>query len=176
VKLVLVRHLPTRWNLEARLQGRRDIPIEPLHDDARGNLLEVGAALKQLGPFDCVYTSPLCRAHQTAKAFGYANAIIEPLLSEISFGEWEGALREDFFAVHGEAWMHHPETLSFAEPMSALADRIRLFVEKNRIHERVLGFGHGAWIRAARAIHDTGNLSTMNQTSLGNSAVVTLEW
>ena len=63
MKIYLIRHGETDWNLEQRLQGAMDIPlnengIELARETARG-LRDV--------PFDVIYTSPLRRARQTAE-------------------------------------------------------------------------------------------------------------
>ena len=87
MRLALIRHAATEWNLEKRIQGRTDIP---LHDDGR-------QALKNLSlPADldinCWYSSPLKRAVESAHILGIALPQIEPALIEMSWGDWEGEI------------------------------------------------------------------------------------
>ena len=89
MKIYLIRHGETDWNLEQRLQGAMDIPlnengIELARETARG-LRDV--------PFDVIYTSPLRRARQTAEIIRGDREIPlieEPRIREICFGIYEG--------------------------------------------------------------------------------------
>jgi broad specificity phosphatase PhoE len=95
-----IRHGETDWNVEGRLQGHKDIPLN-VRGRAQG--IHCGEILRDLfardgrdpAAFDYV-SSPLGRARQTMelarpalglRAQGYR---IEPQLIEICFGEWEG--------------------------------------------------------------------------------------
>tara|TARA_R110002072_G_scaffold12038_22_gene53075 strand:- start:5320 stop:5940 length:621 start_codon:yes stop_codon:yes gene_type:complete len=85
VPLILLRHAPTRWNAQGRLQGRRDIPLsEAGRWEARGYRL----------PDDLVrrrwFVSPLRRARETAALTGLEPARVEPGLLEMDWGAWEG--------------------------------------------------------------------------------------
>jgi broad specificity phosphatase PhoE len=95
-----VRHGLTQWNVEQRLQGRKDIP---LNDQGRAQALHCGEILRQLldrdaaDPASIVYvSSPLIRARETMELMRSALGLdpsryeIEGRLAEISFGEWEG--------------------------------------------------------------------------------------
>jgi len=95
-----IRHGETDWNVAGRLQGRRDVP---LNARGRAQAVHCGGILRDLfaregrnpGEFNYV-SSPLGRARATMElarpslglpAEGYR---LEPQLTEISFGEWEG--------------------------------------------------------------------------------------
>jgi broad specificity phosphatase PhoE len=95
-----IRHGETDWNVGGRLQGRRDVP---LNTRGRAQAVRCGEILRDLlardgrNPNELDYvTSPLQRARTTMElarpalglpAEGYR---VEPKLSEISFGDWEG--------------------------------------------------------------------------------------
>jgi broad specificity phosphatase PhoE len=79
--LALIRHMPTEWNADGRLQGRSN---PPLSVDSTGNWL-VSASL----PGYRWLTSPLERCTATARRLGMA-ATVDPRLIEMSWGEWEG--------------------------------------------------------------------------------------
>ena len=95
-----IRHGETDWNVAGRLQGRHDVP---LNAHGRVQAAHCGGILHDLfardgrDPADLDYvSSPLGRATATMElvrpalglpAEGYR---IEPQLTEISFGDWEG--------------------------------------------------------------------------------------
>jgi probable phosphoglycerate mutase len=100
MRLYYVRHGLTDWNAAGRLQGHLDIP---LNQTGRVQAAQCGQILHALlaregrlaADLDCV-SSPLSRARETMEimraALGVAAAGygVEPRLTEISFGEWEG--------------------------------------------------------------------------------------
>jgi broad specificity phosphatase PhoE len=95
-----IRHGETDWNVAGRLQGQHDVPL-----NARGRAQagHCGGVLRDLfakqsidaAALDYV-SSPLGRARQTmelarpALGLGAEGYRVEPRLTEISFGEWEG--------------------------------------------------------------------------------------
>ena len=96
--LYLIRHGETDWNREGRLQGRRDIPLNPT---GRRQAAELARRLAAAVPPSALKTlefvaSPLVRARETMEllretlgmpAEGYA---VDARLAELSFGRWEG--------------------------------------------------------------------------------------
>ena len=85
-RIALLRHFPTRWNREHRLQGQVDIPLT---DESREQLR--GLALP--APWDTarIIASPLKRADETARILARGRAVThDARLIEMSFGEWEG--------------------------------------------------------------------------------------
>jgi probable phosphoglycerate mutase len=98
--LYLIRHGETDYNVEGRLQGQLDIPLNALgRKQAARNGATLAALYSQDGivadDFDWV-ASPLTRARHTMEILrgeigldpdGYRP---DPALKEISFGDWEG--------------------------------------------------------------------------------------
>lgn len=84
MRLALLRHGPTAWNAEKRMQGRADQPLSE-HGEAEVRSWVLPPALKA---FDW-RTSPLIRARRTAELIG-VTAEIEPAAVELDFGTWEG--------------------------------------------------------------------------------------
>jgi len=98
--LYYIRHGLTDWNVEGRLQGGRDTP---LNDRGRAQARECADVLRGLFARDGLaadslhyVSSPLVRASETMDIVrsalglapgGYAR---EPRLKEIAFGDWEG--------------------------------------------------------------------------------------
>lgn len=94
--LYFVRHGETDWNMQGRLQGSRDIP---LNDHGRVQAGEIAQRLRDAAitpetlPF---HVSPLVRTRETADILRHRLGMpvhgytLEPRLAELSFGKWEG--------------------------------------------------------------------------------------
>ena len=84
MKLLLVRHGLTQWNVERRIQGHTDIE---LCDDGREQIRswQLPSWCRQAR----CYSSPLRRAVETAELLGLRPGIA-PALTEMSWGQWEG--------------------------------------------------------------------------------------
>jgi probable phosphoglycerate mutase len=88
-RVLLIRHGETDWNLQTRLQGHTDIPLNATGRWQAGRLAE---ALHG-EPLDAVYSSDLKRAWHTAQAVAQASGaplVAEPQLRERGFGCFEG--------------------------------------------------------------------------------------
>ncbi len=95
-RILFVRHGETDWNVEGRLQGQTDIPLNQL---GRHQAEDVGRRLKKLlvDPASSEWiVSPLGRTRETAEIARLALGLdplaysLEDQLKEITFGEWEG--------------------------------------------------------------------------------------
>lgn len=109
MELYIIRHGETIWNAEGKLQGRADIELNEKGREAAGRL---GLQLEEV-PFDCIYSSPLIRAYETACLIrGHRNIPIirDDRLREISFGRKEG--------IHYSEWLDEksPYHYFFTEP------------------------------------------------------------
>lgn len=87
MKLALIRHGITEWNLEKRVQGRID---QPLSLAGRSQLQQYQLP-SQLLDYQW-YCSPLRRARESAELLGLRDYRIEPDLIEMSWGDWEGEI------------------------------------------------------------------------------------
>jgi len=97
MKLALLRHGPTLWNGQGRIQGHTDIPLsdEGL-EKVRGLLPPPGFEKAR------AFVSTSRRARQTAEALGLTDAIWDARLMEQNWGEWEGLSRASILARDGE--------------------------------------------------------------------------
>lgn len=116
LRILLVRHGLSSFNVEHRIQGRDD--LSSLTDQGARQALATGEALRDL-TLTAAYSSPLRRAHDTATALLAAQGGgLEPQLDddllEVDLAPWSGMLssevRERFPAEH-RLWHHHPEQL-----------------------------------------------------------------
>jgi broad specificity phosphatase PhoE len=98
--LIHIRHGETDWNVESRLQGQQDIPLNPngRRQAARnGRALAAHLEAAGLDPEDLDWiASPLGRARETMEILRDAAGLaptayrLDPLLKEVTFGLWEG--------------------------------------------------------------------------------------
>ncbi|WP_026391394.1 histidine phosphatase family protein [Haploplasma modicum] len=92
MRIYLVRHGQTNYNLKRLVQGRID---EPLNKTGIKQAKQTGQLIKQLNfKFDKIVSSPLSRAFETAyliaKKNNYKdNIILDNLLVERDFGQYE---------------------------------------------------------------------------------------
>lgn len=148
LRLLIVRHGQTDWNVAGRFQGQSDIPLNAVGLDQAAaaarrfaRTASAGARLLPAGSgsepaIAAIYASDLRRAWQTAEIIHASISnhlaiplIPEPRLREMSFGKWEGltyAEIRDRFPADLSRWhadMQHappPE----GEPFPAFAGRI----------------------------------------------------
>jgi probable phosphoglycerate mutase len=106
--LYYIRHGLTDWNMQGRLQGRQDIPLNAIGQTQSkrcGEILRGLFARDGRSAADYGYaSSPLTRARATMDivratlALAPPNYLLDERLSEIAFGEWEGLTYEDILA------------------------------------------------------------------------------
>ena len=102
--IVILRHGETVWNLEQRIQGRRD---SPLTARGRAQAGAQGRLLRALLPgYRGVHAwcSPTGRARATAMIALRGTGLVPKLddrLQEVSAGDWEGRLRSALYAEFG---------------------------------------------------------------------------
>lgn len=92
-RVALLRHYPTDWNGEARLQGQTD---RPLTEAARETLR--GLRLPPAWEGVPIITSALSRTVETARLLGREPQRQDPRLNEVSWGDWEGHRAADLLA------------------------------------------------------------------------------
>jgi len=116
LRIVLVRHGLSSFNLEHRIQGRDD--LSNLTEAGQLQARRTGEALAELA-FDVVYSSPLQRASATTAALLASHGTpLPPLydddLLEVDLAPWSGLLRSEVRALDPEQerrWREAPETM-----------------------------------------------------------------
>ena len=105
MRFLLIRHAETVWNSEGRYQGRSDTPLSERGKLQAGLLAE---SLKGM-PIDIIYTSPLSRAYDTARALAagrQAGITADGRLSELDFGKWDGLTRDELKSSFGNDFLN----------------------------------------------------------------------
>ncbi len=96
IRLALIRHAPTDYNAQGRMQGTRDVPLS-----TQGRAVAAGWRVPpDLAEFAWM-SSPLARCCETARLMGLTQAVAEPRLVEMDWGQWEGRLIDDLRAELG---------------------------------------------------------------------------
>ena len=94
--IALIRHGPTDWNEQKRLQGRADRSLSEAGRETVG-----GWRLPaEFHGFDW-YASPLSRAQETARMLGI-DYVIEESIVEMDWGAWEGFTRDQLLERYGD--------------------------------------------------------------------------
>jgi probable phosphoglycerate mutase len=93
--LALIRHAPTAWNRDGRMQGHEDVP---LLEESRGDLLRrrVPAPYADFRAL----ASPLRRCMDTAAALGLVVSR-DARLIEMDWGDYQGRTLDELRAQHG---------------------------------------------------------------------------
>jgi broad specificity phosphatase PhoE len=168
----LLRHGQTDWNIDFRLQGIADIP---LNEKGISQAEMAGQAIDG-NDWDVLLTSPLSRARDTAdivaKHAGFDVIHVEPLLLERSFGEAEGLLYEEWRAKYEDT-----NLVPGSESLAELAARARLLLDKlaqTYPGQRVLTVSHGALIRKLLRLTSDNELPREGER-LGNASMSILK-
>jgi broad specificity phosphatase PhoE len=144
--ILLARHGETDWNVEGRLQGWDD---RPLNETGRAQARELAQRLADV-PFDAVYASDLARARETAEIVAAPHGVpvlIEPDLREMHYGTWSGLTRTEIEERFPGQARHDGETREeHLERVLRAAGRIAA----RHPGERVLIVSHGGSLRALR--------------------------
>jgi broad specificity phosphatase PhoE len=157
MKIYLIRHGQTDWNLQGRFQGREDIPLNEL---GMKQARECGLALKGK-EFKAVITSPLGRARRTAEIIAEIvlaeQVIVEEKITERDFSKVSGmtpAQREAFYAS-GEKDDKEPWEVLCDRMISCMKEYGEHFMEQN-----IIMVSHGASINAVLSVLSAGETGT----------------
>lgn len=143
--LGLFRHGQTDWNIDLRLQGTADIPMNQF------GIAQVSRAaeLIALQQWDVVLASPLSRAMHSAELIaqqtGHPEIIQTELLLERAFGAGEGMLYSEWHEKFA-----HLDSIPGAESAAdviARSERLLEHIETEFAGAKVLAVSHGALIR-----------------------------
>lgn len=130
MKIILIRHGETTWNIEGRYQGQEDTPLSE-RGLKQGHLLAEG--LRNI-PIDVCISSPLQRSYQTCKFCADLHnlpVIKDDRLTEINHGSWEGVLASDIAKRYPQEfaqWHTQPQLVQMpdgGENLEAVRKRAR---------------------------------------------------
>lgn len=151
IAFAVLRHAPTAWNAEGRLQGLTDTCLSPEGEAAarRWRLPAPADGWRRM-------SSPLQRARQTAELMQPPAPVeIASALREMSFGVWEGRTLKELRAAGGATFAAAESLgLDFQPPggESPRAAMDRLAQWASTLDEPVVAVSHKAAIRALLAL------------------------
>jgi len=145
--ILLARHGETDWNLNRRVQGHSDTP---LNDTGRAQARALGEELAG-ERIAAVYSSHLVRAHETARAVAEPRGLGVTAIRDLRerhFGTWEGMTDDEIFARFDPT----PETSwGDGETREEMAGRVLDALRRiaaTHPESRVLVVSHGGPLRA----------------------------
>ena len=151
-KLALLRHAPTAWNRDGRMQGRIDIPLLPESRAAlaRCRIPDAFAGFRAL-------CSPLQRCIETAAALRLVVST-DARLVEMDWGAYQGRTLAELRAEHGDRFAHEEaHGLDFRppggeSPRDVQARIASLLAEVGRHGRPILAITHRGVVRAIHAL------------------------
>lgn len=180
MKIFLVRHGETSWNVEGRLQGQID-EIQ-LTRKGMNQAEEISKRLQQIN-FDVIFSSPFVRTIQTAEVINKLKKkqiILCDDLKERSYGELEGEYDKDGKYNIKQMWnidniydMHGVERVDF------FIKRIHRFIDnliKENKYDKVLLVSHsGVSIAAKTYFQGIPDDRDLLKLGIGNCEVIAFE-
>ncbi len=162
--IYLLRHGETIWNVERRLQGRKDSPLTLRGiSQARAVAGLLRDLIDDLSTFTVV-ASPLARTWQTAVIVSQSLGLdcrairFEPRLQEHHFGLWESLTWEEIEARFPDLWeQRRADKWAFEAPggesYARVAARVRSWLDEQSADSRLIVVGHGLAGRVLRGLY-----------------------
>lgn len=181
--VLLIRHGETEWNLLGKFQGCTDIALS-------SDGIKQAEALKERlnGDFDYIYSSPLMRAHETAKIIsaGYDKEVtVVPDIREINFGEWEGLTIKGIAEKYPEVfkgWRTDKNEAKFCGGDSSIlnaslrAKKCIMDIVHKHEGKKIAIVAHGGIIKAGLIGLFEWDMSMYHKMALGNTCINTIRF
>lgn len=183
VVALLVRHGQTEWNASRRFLGQTDIALDEV-GRAQARRAADRLSSPPARPFAAVYSSPLSRALETARAF-HPDPIVVPGLAELNQGELEGLEAPAAFEQYPDffqAWMQDPGSARVpgGEALSELRDRalhaLSQIVAAHAPGEVIGVYSHQMVISSLTCVARGWPLSRWRECRVGNAHATALAW
>ncbi len=184
-RILAIRHGETAWNVDTRIQGHLDIP---LNDTGLQQARWLAQALAERDEVHAIYASDLARAHVTAQniaqAVGLAVAT-HPGLRERAFGDFQGRTFAEIEAElpeHAHHW--RKRTPEWAPPgggesLIVLRERVLTTVDElatRHVGEQIVLVAHGGVMDVIYRAATRLDLQAPRTWQLPNTAVNRLLW
>lgn len=181
MKLILLRHGQTQWNLAGKLQGWRDSSLTP---QARRQLAALPARLLQNG---IIYSSDLGRAQASARIVANISGskiVTDKRLRERCFGVLQGkaipAEQSDcpYWQAYLQRYQQPISDVPGVESESNLENRINNWLQEiilKHAQQTVLIISHGEWLRALSNIL-SGEVCWHQGTGVMDNATPQIKW
>lgn len=183
-RIIAIRHGETAWNVDARIQGHLDIP---LNDIGLWQAGRAGAALAN-ETLATIYSSDLSRAQSTAQAVADttgAPLVLDSGLRERSFGSFEGrTFKEIEQELPEQALRWRKRDPDFVpdgggESLAMLKSRIQHTVDRlaaQHMGQQIALVAHGGVMDVLYRLATRQDLQAPRTWELGNAAINRLLW
>ena len=182
-RIIAVRHGETAWNVDARIQGHLDVP---LNGTGQWQARQLARALAH-EPIAAIYASDLQRAHATAQAVADATGaplVADPALRERSFGALQGRTFAQIEAeLPEQALRWRKRDPDFApeggESLTVLRERIHTTTQRlaaQHVDGLVLLVAHGGVLDVLYRLATGQELQAPRTWQLTNAAINRLLW
>lgn len=184
MRLIIVRHGESEWNKIGRYQGQEDAALSDL---GQRQAQALGGRL-QREKIDAMYTSPLRRAADTARAIAEYHADVpfhtEDALLEIHHGAWQGLYSNDVKAQYGaelREWQLYPtrSQMPNGESFSNILKRVVDFKERLEAEygeQTLLISTHDVVVKILVADALGINMDRINRLWITNASVSVIEY
>ena len=184
-RILAIRHGETAWNVDTRIQGHLDIP---LNDTGLKQARWLARSLAEREPLQAIYASDLARAWHTAQAIGQAQGLaVRPHtgLRERAFGAFEGRTFSEIEAElpeHARHWRQRTpdwEPPGAGESLLALRERVLATVNAlaaQHVGEQIALVAHGGVMDVLYRAATRLDLQAARTWQLPNTAVNRLLW
>ena len=183
-RILAIRHGETAWNVDTRIQGHLDIP---LNDNGLRQARRVARALASRETIHAVYSSDLQRAHDTARAIAEASRAPLTLhtgLRERCFGLFEGktwAEIETTWPEESARWRKREPAWAPQGGESLLQMRERVTqalheLMREHVDQQIVLVAHGGVLDQLYRLATGIDLQAPRTWQLGNTAVNRLLW
>ncbi|HJR55411.1 MAG TPA: histidine phosphatase family protein [Rhizomicrobium sp.] len=175
MRIALLRHGPTDWNAQGRIQGHTDTPLSEA-----GRAKMSGLRLPPEFAGARLFASPSIRARQTAAALGLIEPALDARLMEQNWGRWEGlttdAIRArdgaDCFARAGLKQEFRPPG---GESTAELMARVAAFLtDTARTRKDAVAVAHFGVLRAAYTLATGWAMETIMPQELDVAKILVL--
>jgi probable phosphoglycerate mutase len=184
-RILAIRHGETAWNVDTRIQGHLDIP---LNDTGLQQARWLAQSLAERDEVHAIYASDLSRAHVTAQTIAQAMGLaveVHPGLRERAFGDFQGRTFAEIEAElpeHAHHWRKRtPDWVprGAGESLIALRDRVLGTVHElasRHLGEQIVMVAHGGVMDVLYRAATRLDLQAPRTWQLPNTAVNRLLW
>ena len=174
MRVALIRHGPTEWNAQMRVQGTIETQLSAEGEAMMARLLPP-EGFESARP----YSSPKLRARQTAALLGLKNPTLDARLAEQNWGTWEGLTRAEMLARDGEdAFLRAGLGLAFRPPggesIGELRARAQSFLADVAKGTDAVAITHMGVLRAAYVMATGWDMSAPMPAELSLTAALVL--
>ena len=183
-RIIAIRHGETPWNVDGRIQGHTDIP---LNATGQAQAMHAAQALAE-EPLAAIYSSDLQRAWQTAQALAHTTGAAvhaAPGLRERCFGAFEGRSFAQVEQSHPEdayRWRKRDPQFVFpggGESLEQLRERIAATVQQlaqQHVGAQIALVAHGGVMDMLYRLATGQDLQAPRTWALTNTAINRLLW